>query len=252
MKNPLSILIVLLIFVGLTSCKQGGQKAQKEISIEKKKLNDSLVKATITTTVKNGKEVTEEVKIIEGTPEEVNTALEKFKKETLITAGEAHEQHGKQEGAMETVKKLQFSLSAKSSSTTSGMVTLTEKAGKVTLEAHINGLTPGQHAIHLHEKADCSSSDGKSTGGHWNPTFEPHGAWGSEKGFHRGDIGNFNADETGHGMITFTTDLWCLGCDDPVKNILDKAVIVHQGVDDLSSQPSGAAGARISCAGIIQ
>jgi Cu-Zn family superoxide dismutase len=52
-------------------------------------------------------------------------------------------------------------------------------------------------------------------------------------------------------MVSFSTDLWCLDCDDPVKNIIGKAVIVHQGKDDLVSQPSGAAGARISCAGII-
>jgi Cu-Zn family superoxide dismutase len=43
-----------------------------------------------------------------------------------------------------------------------------------------------------------------------------------------------------------------LGCDDETKNVLGKAIIVHQGTDDLTSQPSGAAGARISCAGIIQ
>ena len=36
------------------------------------------------------------------------------------------------------------------------------------------------------------------------------------------------------------------------KNIIGKAVIVHQGQDDLHSQPSGAAGARVSCAGVIQ
>jgi len=53
------------------------------------------------------------------------------------------------------------------------------------------------------------------------------------------------------GKVLFSTDLWCLDCDDPVKNIMGKAVIVHQGEDDLVSQPSGAAGARISCAGII-
>ena len=58
--------------------------------------------------------------------------------------------------------------------------------------------------------------------------------------------------ETGHGMITFSTDLWCLGCDDDTKNLLGKAIIVHQGEDDLTSQPSGAAGARVSCSGIIQ
>jgi Cu-Zn family superoxide dismutase len=43
-----------------------------------------------------------------------------------------------------------------------------------------------------------------------------------------------------------------LGCDDANKNIIGKAIIVHQGTDDLISQPSGAAGARVSCAGIIK
>lgn len=149
-------------------------------------------------------------------------------------------------------KKIKISLNAKSGSNTSGEVTFIEKDGTVSMEAHIFGLEPGSHAIHLHESADCSSEDGKSTGGHWNPTFESHGAWGNATGFHRGDIGNFQADENGHGMIKFSTDLWCMGCDDSTKNILNKAVIVHQGADDLISQPSGAAGARVSCAGIIE
>ena len=155
-------------------------------------------------------------------------------------------------GCQETkVEKIKINLNAKSNSKTSGEVSLTERNGVVTLEANIYGLEPGTHAIHLHDKADCSSSDGKSTGGHWNPTFEPHGAWQNDTGFHRGDIGNFEANNQGHGMIKFSTDLWCIGCEDPVKNILGKAVIVHQGADDLTSQPSGAAGARVSCAGII-
>ena len=149
------------------------------------------------------------------------------------------------------VEKIKINLNAKSNSKTSGEVSLTERNGVVTLEANIYGLEPGTHAIHLHDKADCSSSDGKSTGGHWNPTFEPHGAWQNDTGFHRGDIGNFEANNQGHGMIKFSTDLWCIGCEDPVKNILGKAVIVHQGADDLTSQPSGTAGARVSCAGII-
>ncbi|MCH1538498.1 MAG: superoxide dismutase family protein [Flavobacteriaceae bacterium] len=146
---------------------------------------------------------------------------------------------------------MMLSLDSKSGSTATGMVTLTEKDGVVSLEAHINGLDEGVHAIHIHEKGDCSSEDGKSAGGHWNPTFQPHGTWGASEGYHRGDIGNFNADKTGHGMVFFSTDLWCISCDDPNKNLLGKAIIVHQGADDLTSQPSGAAGARISCAGII-
>ena len=139
----------------------------------------------------------------------------------------------------------------KSDTNVSGTITFSEMDEIVVMKATFTGLTPGLHAIHLHELADCSSTDGKSTGGHWNPTFEPHGAWGSQTGFHRGDIGNFEADSKGDATITFETDQWCISCDDQTKNIIGKAVIVHQGQDDLVSQPSGAAGARVSCAGLI-
>jgi len=153
----------------------------------------------------------------------------------------------------ELKKKYKVSLNAKNDSGTSGLISLTQiNSSEVELEAHVMGLNPGNHAIHIHEKADCTSADGKSAGGHWNPTFENHGSWGNSNGFHRGDIGNFTADKNGHGMIKFSTDLWCLDCDDPIKNIVGRSIIIHQGEDDLTSQPSGAAGARVSCAGIIE
>ncbi|RMB61017.1 superoxide dismutase family protein [Dokdonia sinensis] len=149
-------------------------------------------------------------------------------------------------------EKVTFKLSPKSGSKASGSVVFKENDGKVTFTAVIGGLAEGTHAIHIHESADCSSEDGKSTGGHWNPTGKPHGKWGDAGGYHKGDIGNFEADENGNGTITMTTDEWCIGCDDASKNVLGKAIIVHQGVDDFTSQPSGDAGARISCGGIIQ
>ena len=152
----------------------------------------------------------------------------------------------------EEIKELTILLEAKSESSVNGQVTFKQKEGEVVMTAVMSGLEPGVHAIHLHETADCSSADGKSTGGHWNPTSQPHGKWGADSGYHKGDIGNFTADDKGNGMIQFTTDEWCIGCDDANKNILGKAVIVHAGEDDLTSQPSGAAGARISCAGIIE
>ncbi|MDO5607556.1 MAG: superoxide dismutase family protein [Capnocytophaga sp.] len=149
-------------------------------------------------------------------------------------------------------KTLTVPLEAKSGSEVSGTAEFTEKDGKVTLVVHVHGLTPGEHAIHLHEKADCSSDDGTSTGGHWNPTFEPHGKWGAAEGFHRGDIGNLVADENGHAQLEFSTDLWCIGCDDDTKNIIGKAVIIHTSADDFVTQPTGNAGGRISCGGIIE
>lgn len=149
-------------------------------------------------------------------------------------------------------KILEITLEPKSETDVKGIVQFTEVEGIVSMEAKITGLSEGEHAIHLHEKADCSSADGTSTGGHWNPTSEPHGKWGAESGYHKGDIGNFNANAQGEGTITFATNEWCIGCDDEKKNILGKAVIVHQGTDDFTSQPSGAAGTRISCAAVIE
>ena len=150
------------------------------------------------------------------------------------------------------VKQANVVLEAKSNSSVTGNVTFTQEGNTVTMVAVMSGLSQGKHAIHLHEKADCSSDDGKSSGGHWNPTAQPHGEWGAVEGFHQGDIGNFVADADGNGTITFSTDKWCIGCGDETKDIIGKAVIVHEGTDDFTSQPSGAAGTRVSCGGVIQ
>ncbi|KAB5492048.1 superoxide dismutase family protein [Flagellimonas hadalis] len=172
------------------------------------------------------------------------------KKEAEETTSEVEETV--EEVVKEEPKSISFEMEPKSESNVTGEATFTEENGKVVMKATFSGLSEGEHAIHLHEKADCSSADGTSTGGHWNPTFQPHGKWGAEDGYHKGDICNFVADAEGNATVDFATDEWCIGCDDETKNILGKAVIVHQGVDDYTSQPSGDAGARISCAGIIQ
>lgn len=148
-------------------------------------------------------------------------------------------------------KKLEIVLEPKNSSTVSGNVTFIEKKGKVHFNAKISGLKPGIHAIHIHEKSDCSATDGSSAGGHWNPTFKKHGKWG-EAEHHKGDIGNFVADENGNGSISLNTSEWCIGCEDSTKDILGKGIIVHAGADDFVSQPAGNAGARVACSAIIK
>ncbi|WP_300020704.1 superoxide dismutase family protein [uncultured Maribacter sp.] len=147
---------------------------------------------------------------------------------------------------------VKFMLEPKSDSNVKGEVIFTEDDGEVDMVAVLSGLSEGEHAIHIHQTADCTAADGSSAGGHWNPTNEPHGKWGASEGYHKGDIGNFTADADGNAKVEFSTDEWCIGCDDENKNILGKGVIVHQGVDDYTSQPSGDAGARVSCAGIIE
>ena len=158
----------------------------------------------------------------------------------------------KKDNSSNLIKEVNINLNEKNSSGVQGKVVFSQKNNLVSMVSTLSGLTPGSHAIHIHMKSDCSSDDGKSAGGHWNPTSEKHGKWGDLEGYHKGDIGNFVADSNGNAIVEFSTDQWCIGCDDEKSNILGKAVIIHQGEDDMISQPSGAAGSRISCAGIIK
>ena len=103
-------------------------------------------------------------------------------------------------------------------------------------------------AVHLHEHGTCADT-AKAAGGHWNPTNTAHGKWG-EGQFHSGDIGNVKLDAQGNGKMDLETDLWAIGGSDAQKNILNKTVMVHGGVDDYKSQPTGNSGGRIGC-GVI-
>jgi len=137
-----------------------------------------------------------------------------------------------------------------SGSNVTGQATFTEENGAVKMVVDLSGISPGTHAIHLHEKGDCSAEDASSAGGHWNPTGAQHGHIGDTEEFHYGDIGNFEAGEDSTAHIETTIDIWTIGGDE-TSNILGKGVIVHAGEDDYTSQPSGAAGARIAC-GVLQ
>lgn len=181
-----------------------------------------------------------------GCRNENQTAEDRVEEHTNLTQEEVETEE------TEEIKEITVEMQAKSDSELSGTVTFTEEDGEVTMEAEIQGLAEGRHAIHLHEFGDCSAEDGSSAGGHWNPTDEPHGKWGAEEGYHKGDVGNFEVDAEGIGRLTFSTDEWCIGCDDETKNIVGKSVVIHDGVDDFTSQPSGAAGTRVGCGEINQ
>ena len=175
------------------------------------------------------------------------TACKSEVKKTMDTPTETSKSDEKKEIKQET-RTLYIDLNQKNDSGVIAKVKFEETSGVVLMTVSARGLSEGTHAIHIHEKSDCSSEDGKSAGGHWNPTAKPHGKWGSEKGYHKGDIGNFEVKSSDEDtIIEFKSDEWCIGCGDPNKDILGKGVIVHQGEDDFTSQPSGAAGSRVSC-----
>ena len=135
-----------------------------------------------------------------------------------------------------------------SGSDLSGTAIFTQNGDIIALTVEIQNASPGLHAVHIHEKGDCSAPDATSAGGHWNPTNVAHGKWG-EGEFHLGDIGNITVSEEGTGRIELTTNLWEIGTGSDI-DIVGKGIIVHAGADDFTSQPSGAAGARIGCGAI--
>jgi len=104
-------------------------------------------------------------------------------------------------------------------------------------------------AVHFHEHGDCSDS-GNGAHGHWNPTGEKHGKWDSGE-YHSGDIGNIDLDGSGKGQVTIRSDRWSIGGDEKT-NILNKAIIVHSGMDDYTTQPTGNSGSRIGCGVIME
>ena len=135
-----------------------------------------------------------------------------------------------------------------SGSNLTGTAVFTQNGDTITLVIEIQNVSPGLHAVHIHEKGDCSSPDGKSAGGHWNPTNVDHGKWG-EGEFHLGDIGNITVGEDGTGTIELTTNLWEMGTGSDL-DIVGTGIIVHADADDFTSQPSGNAGARIGCGAV--
>lgn len=139
-----------------------------------------------------------------------------------------------------------------------GEVTFRPEGEGVRVEANLTGLSEGEHGFHVHENGDCSDADtdndgtpepGGAAGGHFNPNDNPHGAPTDPAGEHHlGDMGNITANTTGEAQLDDTFDFLTLG---GPEGIVGKALVVHGGRDDLTSQPSGDAGPRVGC-GVIE
>lgn len=128
----------------------------------------------------------------------------------------------------------------------SGTVLFTRENDGIRIRARLQGLSEGAHGFHVHEYGDCTASDGTSAGGHFNPFDTPHaGPTDAER--HVGDLGNISAD--GEGMATYNRVDTVVAFSGRA-NILGRGMVVHGGEDDMSSQPSGAAGPRVAC-GVI-
>jgi superoxide dismutase, Cu-Zn family len=131
-----------------------------------------------------------------------------------------------------------------------GLATFTEDADGVTIHLLIEGLSPGEHGWHLHEFGVCDPNGDEpfsTAGGHWNPTDQPHGAPDADE-HHVGDFGNLVASADGLAEVEITSTDFTLG--QGPTSVYDEdgtAIVVHEGVDDLTTQPSGNSGPRYAC-----
>ncbi|WP_038492826.1 superoxide dismutase family protein [Janthinobacterium agaricidamnosum] len=132
-----------------------------------------------------------------------------------------------------------------------GSVRFEEKNGQVWVIASIEGLSPGQHGFHIHEKGDCSSPDGLSAGGHFNPTGVQHGNPASGP-HHGGDFGNLETDMNGNAELKMAFPLSQISLDkDAPNSIIGRGLIVHADPDDFRTQPTGNSGKRLACGVIV-
>lgn len=129
---------------------------------------------------------------------------------------------------------------------TSGTVHFVTSGNRVQVKGEVRGLKPNaEHGFHVHEKGDCSSGDGMSTGGHFNPSGAPHGAHG--KGTHHaGDLPSLRANAS--GVATFSFESTTLSVGSGSTDVVGKGLIVHRDPDDYTTQPTGNAGPRLACA----
>lgn len=124
--------------------------------------------------------------------------------------------------------------------------------GKLKITLSLKNLTPGPHGVHIHKVPACDLPDFKSAGPHFNPESKQHG-FENPMGHHAGDMPkNLTPDANHEVHVSFQVDYLSLGTGQP-NDILANggtSIIVHADGDDMKTDPSGNAGARMAC-GII-
>lgn len=66
-------------------------------------------------------------------------------------------------------------------------------------------LTPGKHAVHIHEKGDCACDGFKCAGGHFDPGPSGNSDADANHGYHAGDLPNIIIDAAGRGELEAIT-----------------------------------------------
>jgi Cu-Zn family superoxide dismutase len=127
-----------------------------------------------------------------------------------------------------------------------GEITFTADGDGARIAGTVTGLAPDSvHGLHVHDTGDCSDPAGGSAGTHFNPGHQDHG--GPEAAArHAGDLPNLTADATGTATIDGRVAGLSVGARDD-RDVVGKAVVIHEKQDDYATQPSGASGTPVAC-----
>ena len=134
---------------------------------------------------------------------------------------------------------------------TVGIATFRERPGGVVVNVEVNGLVSGLHAVHVHAVGKCEVPAFTSAGGHFNPAQRKHGLKNPD-GPHAGDLPNMYVAKDGSGRFEALTDQITLKAGERAS-VFDSdgsALVIHAGVDDYMTDPTGNAGDRVAC-GVI-
>jgi len=132
-----------------------------------------------------------------------------------------------------------------------GHAVLLQDGGGVRIVIDLNGVKTGTKAVHIHEVGRCDPPSFESAGAHFNPTKAQHGM-ANPRGPHAGDLPNINVDAAGRGHLEVTATRVTL--EKGKASLFDgdgSALIVHEGFDDMRTDPEGDSGARVACGVVV-
>lgn len=128
-----------------------------------------------------------------------------------------------------------------------GRATARPMGDGVHVTGELENVTPGTYAIHVHTTGTCTPPDFASAGSHWNPEGKQHGKE-NPAGPHKGDLPNVTVGAD--GKATVSQHIMGVTMTGGTAALLDgdgAALVLHAGVDDYKTDPTGNAGGRAAC-----